>query len=150
MTSDQRIYTEAYASLRFVAKNLDPLDVTLILRLPPDETHRAGEPRLSRSKAGEVIETELYQNGMWLMSSKEWVRSPCLSIHVEWILGQLEHKVDSLRAILAKGVYADIFCYSRGRADTPPLIPRQLRQCAEAFGLSIEIDHYVDGGVDAE
>jgi hypothetical protein len=36
----KRVYSEAYASVRFAAEELDPLDVTLKLRLPADHAHR--------------------------------------------------------------------------------------------------------------
>jgi hypothetical protein len=44
----KRVYDRAYASVRFWADKLDPLKVTLALRLPPDHTHPDGEPRLRR------------------------------------------------------------------------------------------------------
>jgi hypothetical protein len=53
-----------YASVRFSGEKLDPLTVTLALRLPPDHTHRDGEPRLQRVKSGDVKEYARYRGGM--------------------------------------------------------------------------------------
>jgi hypothetical protein len=121
---------------------LDPLDVTLRLKLPPDKTHRIGEPRLTRSKAGKVLEAEPYRVGMWLMSSEQWIQSPRVSTHIAWILNQLEPKGEEVRKILERGITADIFCFSEGRTEVPPSVPKTIRERANALGLVIEIDHY--------
>ncbi len=147
----KRVYSEAYASVRFAAEDLDPLRVTLRLRLPADHMHRRGEPRLSRSgRTGRVREYAPYSRGMWSMSSRGWVDSPRLTTHVDWLLKELGPKSAEVRALVDSGVSADIFCYSRGRTAQPPAIPRDLRQRAAALGLSIEIDHYPDAELNAE
>ncbi len=141
MPSD-RGHVAAYASVRFFAEDLDPFDVTEQLRLPPDRMHRKGEPRLARSKAGRVIEYAPYPVGMWSMSSKQWVDSPKLSAHVEWVLAELEPKTDAVRALTSSAIESDIFCYSFGKTEEPPTLPASLHERASALGLSIEIDHY--------
>ena len=86
----KRVYDRAYASVRFIGVKLDPLQVTLALRLPADHTHRDGEPRLLRVKSARVVEYAPYRGGMWSMSSENWVQSPQLSVHLEWLLCELE------------------------------------------------------------
>ena len=139
----KRVYSEAYASVRFAAEDLDPLHVTLQLRLPADHMHRRGEPRLSRSgRTGRVTGYAPYRQGMWSMSSRGWVGSPRLATHVEWLLKELEPMSAEVHALIASGVSGDIFCYSRGRTAEPPAVPGLLRERATALGLSIGIDHY--------
>jgi hypothetical protein len=139
------VYFRAYASVRFAAADLDPLDVTLRLRLPADHTHRRGEPRLRRTRrTGQVREDSPYSQGLWLMSSKAWVDSPRLATHIEWLLDELEPKAAEVRGLVATGVESDIFCYSLGRSWRSPAIPRRLRERAAALGLPIDIDHYPD------
>jgi len=141
----KRVYVRAYASVRFAAVDLDPLDVTLRLKLPPDHTHRRGEPRLRRARrTGQVRESSPYPDGMWTMSSKEWVDSPRLAVHIEWLLAELEPMAADVRRLIASGVEGDIFCYSLGRSARAPAIPRRLRERAAALGLTIDIDHYPD------
>lgn len=143
----KRIYSEAYASVRFAAEDLDPLHVTQQLRLPADHTHRRDEPRLSRSiRTGRVSEYAPYSQGMWSMSSRDWVNSPRLATHIEWLLQELEPKSAEVHSLLASGVSGDIFCYSRGRTVQSPAIPKELRARAMALGLSIALDHYTDAG----
>jgi len=67
----KRVYDRAHAAVRFFADSLDPLTVTLALRLPPDHVHRAGEPRLVRTRKGTVKEYGPYPAGMWSMSSEQ-------------------------------------------------------------------------------
>jgi Domain of unknown function (DUF4279) len=138
----KRVYDRAYASVRFWADKLDPLTVTLALRLPPDHIHRDGEPRLRRVKSGQVKEYAPYRAGMWSMSSKKWVQSPRLSIHLDWLLRELEPRSDAIRSLLADGIEADFFCFSSGSTTTPPSLPRAIRDRAAALGIEIVIDHY--------
>jgi hypothetical protein len=79
---------------------------------------------------------------MWSMSSREAVRSPRLSVHIEWLLSELEPKADAIRELHRRGFAADIFCYSAGTNQRPPAIPRSLRARAQALGLRIDIDRY--------
>lgn len=138
----KRVYSRAYASVRFYADTLDPLTVTLALRLPPDQTHRDGEPRLHRVKSGRIEEHSPYRGGMWSMSSEKWVQSPRLAIHLDWLLNQLEPKADAVHTLLAEGVQADFFCFSSGSTAAPPSLPRTIRNRAAALGIKIDIDHY--------
>lgn len=138
----KRVYDRAYASVRFSGNKLDPLTVTLALRLPADHTHRDGEPRLRRVKSGQVNEYSPYRGGMWSMSSKKWVQSSRLAVHLEWLLRELEPKADAVRSLLADGIEADFFCFSSGSTTEPPSLPRTARDRAAALGIKIVIDHY--------
>jgi hypothetical protein len=140
---NQRIYHEAYATLSFLDENLDPLEVTKLLGLPPDEVHRHGEPRLRRSKSGEVEELHPpWPHGFWAMSSENWVDSSRVQSHIRWILEQLEPKAEHVARISERVEQSRIFCYSLGKSDQPPSYPAELDQRAGALGLYIDIDHY--------
>jgi len=138
----KRIYTRAFATARFWGDNLDPLLITQTLLLPPDTQHRRGEPRLIRTKAGEIEQRSPFRTGAWTMSSEKWVDSPQLHIHLEWLLEQLEPRRQAILEIVQQGVSADFFCYSSGSTQTPPAIPRTIRDRANTLSFHIEIDHY--------
>ncbi|MHC4502962.1 MAG: DUF4279 domain-containing protein [Planctomycetota bacterium] len=140
-----RAYQAAHAALRFRGDRLDPSDVTKLLRLPPDTAHRKGDLRLSRTKKGKVVECAPYSAGHWGMSSERWVDSPKLEKHVEWVLSQVEDKLEDVAHILSEGATGDVFCYSAGRTATPPSLPESLRTRVAALGLEIGIDHYEVG-----
>jgi hypothetical protein len=137
-----RTYQRAHASVRFFGESLDPLDVTLALRLPPDHVHRRGEPRLGRSQKGHVVEYSPYRDGMWSMSSDAWVQSPRLAVHLEWLLNQLEPKKVPIQDLIEGGAKVDFFCFSSGTTPKPPALPRSIRDRANALGIEILIDHY--------
>ncbi len=140
----KRVYTNAHVSVRFMGDTLDPLDVTLALRLPYDHIHRKGEPRLTRQRNGTVREAAVYQQGMWSMSSKDWVDSPVLDTHLCWVLDQLEPRAQTVHELMDAGATVDIFCYSFGSTPEPPALPRETGERALALGISIGIDHYQD------
>ena len=138
----RRVYDRAYASVRFCGDSLDPLAVTLALRLPADHVHRDGEPRLARTRKGRVVEYAPYRGGMWSMSSQRWVNSPRLAVHLEWLLDQLEPKADAIASLRRGGVDVDFYCFSSGSTPQPPLLPRVIRDRAAALGIRIDIEHY--------
>ena len=125
-----------------MGERLDPLAVTLALRLPVDHMHRDGEPHLQRTKTGRVTEYASFHGGMWSMSSRKWVQSPRLAVHIDWLLRELEPKADAVRSWLVDGVEADFYCFSSGSTKTPPSLPRAIRDRAAALGIEIVIDHY--------
>jgi hypothetical protein len=63
-------------------------------------------------------------------------------MHIEWLLSQLEPKMDAIGALRRDGSKVDFFCYSSGSPSQPPSLPRALRQRAAALGIDVEIDHY--------
>jgi hypothetical protein len=138
----RRVYLDANASVRVFGPTLDPLQVTCALRLPPDHTHRVGEPHLWRDGKGCVREGAPYQHGMWSISSERWVRSRRLAPHIVWLLDELEGRGPALAAFLDSGARADIFAYSRGATPHPPRLPRALHARAADLRLVIDIDHY--------
>jgi hypothetical protein len=76
------------------------------------------------------------------MSSKRWIESPRLSTHIDWLLSELEPKAAEVRALLEQGIKGDIFCFSEGKTERPPSLPKHIRERAGALGLEIVIDHY--------
>ncbi len=142
----KRVYDRAHASFRVFGPTLDPLDVTLALKLPPDYVHRNGEPRLVRTRAGRIEERAPHRMGMWLMSSRECVTSPRLAVHLEWLLDQLEPLAAALVSLRTDGITTDFFCCSSGSSPDPPPMPRVIRQRAAALGITIEIDHHGPAG----
>jgi hypothetical protein len=140
--AEGRTYFKASAALRLHGVDVDPAAITRALRLPPDHAHRKGDPRISRSGKGTVIEYAPYDAGMWSMSSEQWVESPRLDTHIAWVLDEIEPRADALARVLATGAVADIFCYSLGRTSTPPAIPKQILARAASLGLAVDVDHY--------
>ncbi len=144
----KRVYIRAHASVRFMANDLDPLDVTKSLRLPPDHQHRDGEPRLVWTRTKKINDNGVYHGGQWSMSSKAHVDSPRLEMHLAWLLGHLEPHAETIAKFQAAGTRVDFFCYTLGSSTDPPSLPRSIRDRAARLGIDIEIDHYVENEAD--
>jgi hypothetical protein len=80
------------------------------------------------------------------MSSRSWVDSPRLDVHVRWLLDQLEERWDAVDKLLVGDVHADIFCYLEGSCSETPALPKETRERADAMDIKIEIDHYGSRG----
>lgn len=137
-----RVYTHAHASVRFMSSDLDPLDVTKALRLPPDHQHRDGEPRLVWTRIGTINNNGVYRGGQWSMSSEAHVDSPRLETHIKWLLEQIEPHAKTIATFQANGTHIDFFCYTLGTSPNPPSLPRSIRDRAAKLGIAIEIDYY--------
>ena len=130
----------AYASVRVRGPALDPLVVTQALRIPPDRSHRRGEPRLSLSKSHRVLDRgNSYPSGHWSFSSKGRVSSKQVGTHVRWLLELLQPRAEAVRQ-LADTYRVDIFCFAM--APDPPAVAGGLRERAAGLGLVIEVDYY--------
>lgn len=144
----KRVYTCAHAAIQFHAPRLDPLLITQVLRLPADNQHRPGEPRLMRSFKGKVNEYSPYDSGLWSMSSKNWVRSTKLSTHLNWLLDELEPRANEIQSLDVVDLEKIFFCFSAGFTSAPPGIPGNITRRASSLGVRIEIDHYDTTGDD--
>lgn len=76
------------------------------------------------------------------MSSKQWVDSPKLETHLNWLLDELEPHADAIRSLDIHELEIDFFCYSCGASASPPSVPRSIISRASGLGISVEIDHY--------
>jgi len=79
---------------------------------------------------------------MWSVSSRDWVDSPRLHVHIDWLLDQLEERRAAVEGVMAGSADGDLFCFSEGSSSAPPSIPGATRQRAESLGMEIVIDHY--------
>ncbi len=138
----KRVYTRAYACIRFMAPDLDPVEITKALRLPPDTQHRCGEPRIKRSAKGVVTEYAPYKFGLWSMSSDQCVDSPKLESHLKWLLDELEPRADAILSLDINDLKTDFFCYSMGASTSPPSLPQTIIERADRIRIIIDIDHY--------
>jgi len=130
----------AYASFGVTGDALDPLVVTQALRIPPDHSHRRGEPRLSLSKSHRIIDRgNSYPSGHWSFSSKGRVSSKRVGTHVRWLLELLQPRAEEVRR-LADTYRVRIFCFHM--APHPPSVPGELRDRAVGLGLVIDVDHH--------
>jgi len=96
-------------SFRICDDNLDPLEITQILGVKPNVSHRKGDRNVSWSKKGKPIELSPHSSGIWIIHSEagEYVG---LEHHLRSLLVVLCPLKDELLELYIKGYKMDMFC----------------------------------------
>ena len=96
-------------SFRIADDNLDPTEITKILGIAPDISHRKGDPRLSITKKGKVMQYAPFRTGMWSIHSHE-EKYEILEHHIKILLDILYPVKDKIAELASRGYKMDIFC----------------------------------------
>jgi hypothetical protein len=157
---------KTFVTLRVVGDNLDPDEVTQILRIAPTTAHRKDEPFRSGPRAGTIIG----RTGVWFFSIDRIFDSPRLSDHINALfaainfeelmkhnprqegrvkitsnfvlLGRLGRLSHLLRRRSAKAVLS---CFWHGKPGAaPPSIPRYISTVFKLVPIAIETDFDTD------
>ncbi|HEV2654492.1 MAG TPA: DUF4279 domain-containing protein [Ktedonobacteraceae bacterium] len=129
---------KCYASVRFFGPTLDHRTVTALVGRDPSYAHLPGE---RHNRVGKPI-----PNGMWLLSSENYVVSADLEDHIAWLLDQLEAVVHTLPAYLQSiGAEGDVCCYWEKEGNGGAFFHSALlkRIAALELGLGVTI-YYID------
>ena len=129
--------SRTFATLRILAADFTPQQITTAMRLQPSGSHGRGDRRTLRSGG----KTESRYG--WFLSSEGRVDSLDNRDHLDWLLEQVTSRRTELDALRQKGAAADIFCYwesSNGQGG-PALSPPQMRTLAD-LGLELSYDIY--------
>lgn len=135
---------KTHATFRLWGKYLNPLEVTRQLGLAPSYAHAPGEVRQS----GKV-----WDRGHWDICSEGHVDSKELTVHITWLLDQLEPVAAQLAVLRSGPVQADIFClwmlqYSQGGITLDPDLLDRLAVLDLALGLDIYKVDLVEDQID--
>jgi hypothetical protein len=106
------------ASFRLMGPLLDPEAVTRETGLPPDVSHRKGDPHIGPRGR----QYAPWPNGMWKLSSEQGLSESGnrLDDHLSWLLDRLEPHVHVLRRFrAAQQLTADFYCgYFMGQSNS--------------------------------
>jgi hypothetical protein len=92
-----------YATFILRGKGFNPDEVTSLIGINPSWSFKRGDWR---------TKTEKWRHNFWSLSSKGEVQSDDLSIHIQWLINQLESKIDKLLEIKKQnGVEGEISCF---------------------------------------
>lgn len=132
-----------YAAFRLIGDRLDPEAANRVLGLEPSLAIAKGE----EIPAGKVGPARHQRTGVWLLSSKEAVRSTSLERHLVYLLDLVEPsapEVDALR--MSHAIQVDFFCYWRSATGHggPEVSPVTLGRIA-GLGALLGIDFYGQG-----
>lgn len=116
-------------------KNLDPQEVSDSIGIQPTKRFRRGEIRKGN---------KIWPHGYWELSSKNEISSIDLSLHLQWLVKQLEPSNDQLLKIIKQeSVIAEIRCLWVLPMEYVNLsINSELLNKIAFLGLSLEIDIY--------
>lgn len=132
---DEGEHKYVYAKLILRGKGLDPQDVTNSLGLNPSMSFRQGDWR---------NEADKWKHNFWSLSSKGKVQSSDLTIHLEWLLNQLDPEKSKFLDILKeKNIDAEISCFwiLPTNHENLSLAPGLIKDISE-LGLGLNIDIY--------
>ena len=142
---------KTYASLRVTGDDLDPEQVTRILRVVPTVAYAKGA--IYQSGKGERIAEKTGRTGLWLLSTDGLVASDNLQHHLFYILGVLVPgrqdvtPLAQLHSLLTqqKGLRADVSAFWHGRFGAKkPSIPRAVPEILKLLPADLETDFDTD------
>jgi len=88
---------------------LNPLEITEILGIAPDKSHKKGDPNTAISKKGKLLVFAPYNTGIWCIESKE-EKHMDLEHHIKCLLLLLYPLKDKFTILSAKGYLMNMFC----------------------------------------
>jgi len=131
---------EVHASLRFLHDELDPDEITELLQITPDVSHRKGDPNIGEN--GRVYSP--YRTGVWTFSSKDKINTTDANAHIHWVLDNFSEKVSAIHELQSRGYSTEIICAWFAKCDnTCPLLSIEMIRLLAKFGLDIWFDVYM-------
>ena len=101
--SNENVNKHIFATFILRGKGLDPHDVTSSLGISPSRSFKRGDWR---------TETDKWTINHWSLTSQNVIQSGNLSVHLEWLLDQLEPVNSKLIEILERnGINSEISCF---------------------------------------
>jgi hypothetical protein len=143
--SSKAARTKAFATLRFSGDQLDPDQISAILRVPPTKAWRKGERYFAGSHTGHLIG----RTGTWFLATDDFVTSPDLEWHLDFLANLLSRGppdaggalVQLQDAMMRNNIKADVSCFWHGAAgEQPPAISAEMIDKLRALPAEIETD----------
>lgn len=129
-------YTHVW--LRVMHQDLNPDEVTALLRVSPTYVQEAGDP--ATVKPGYKV-----RPAGWFLESENHVRSRDCRDHIQWLLDRVAGSAAALRELSSRGYLVDICCRwdSSWGHGGPTMDPAQMSQLGQ-LGVDFWFDVYFD------
>jgi len=126
------------ASFRIMGRDLDPSEITNLLHMPPDQSHRCGDPNMSKSGRRYADYTE----GLWALDASV-DETHAIDEHLEVLVTKLWKHRHLLQALRNCGYKIDIFVGIFGVDDNMGLVLKHtlLRRVIQ-LGVDLDLDIY--------
>lgn len=126
------------ASFRIIGKDLDPSEITNLLHMHPDRSHRCGDPNMSKSGHRYADYTE----GLWTIDSAV-DETYAIDAHLEALVTKLWKHRDLLQEFRNRGYKIDIFVGIFGIDDNLGLVLKNaLLSRVMQLGVDLDLDIY--------
>jgi hypothetical protein len=126
------------ASFRIMGKELDPSEITNLLHMHPDQSHRCGDPNISKSERRYADYTE----GLWALHSSVDETS-AIDAHLEALITKLWQHRNLLQEFKKRGYKLDIYVGIFGIDDNIGFVLKNtlLRRIMQ-LGVDLDLDLY--------
>lgn len=126
------------ASFRIMGKELDPSEITNLLHMHPDQSHRCGDPNISKSGRRYADYTE----GLWALHSSVDETS-AIDAHLEALITKLWQHRNLLQEFKKRGYKLDIYVGIFGIDDNIGFVLKNtlLRRIMQ-LGVDLDLDLY--------
>ena len=126
------------ASFRIMGKDLDPSEITNLLHMHPNQSHRCGDPNMS--KAGRRYAD--YTEGLWAIDSSV-DETQAIDVHLEALVTKLWKHRDLLQEFRKRGYTTDIFVGIFDIDDnTGVVLKNSLLRRVMQLGVDLDLDLY--------
>ena len=126
------------ASFRIIGKDLDPSEITNLLKMPPDQFHRCGDPNMSQSGRRYAD----YNEGFWALHSSA-DEAHAIDAHLEDLVTKLWEHRDVVQEFKNRGYKIDIFVGIFGIDDNIGLaLKNSLLRRVMHLGVDLDLDLY--------
>ena len=126
------------ASFRIMGKGLDPSEITKLLHMHPDQSHRCGDPHISKSGHRYADYTE----GLWALDASV-DETHAIDDHLEALVAKLWQHRGLLQEFSKRGYKMDILVGIFGIDDNMGLVLKNplLRRVMQ-LGVDLDLDLY--------
>jgi hypothetical protein len=135
--TNHEITTRVYATFILRGKELDPQDVTDRLGITPYRSFKRGDRRTEKRK---------WPHGFWALTTDGHVQSTDLSVHLEWLVQQLEPSIQNIQDIVrSHEIGAEISClWIFPEEHNGLVLSSQLMRKIADLGVELSFDIYCD------
>jgi hypothetical protein len=126
------------ASFRIIGKDLDPSEITKLLKIHPDQFHRCGDPNMSKLGRRYADFTE----GLWAFHSPA-DETQSIDAHLEALVAKFWQHRDLLQEFRSRGYKIDIFIGIFGIDDNLGFVLKNtLLTRVMQLGVDLDLDLY--------
>jgi hypothetical protein len=129
-------------TLAIYGEQLDPAEITQLLKLKPTRCHRKGEAITTAP----ATRSHKVSTGAWLLTSENHVNNAVFEEHLSWLLNVLSEKQQALEQVQKLGCNVQVRCgWHAASSNTVPELSVDVMSRLVQLNLPILFDIYFSG-----